>query len=251
MEDSGCTAGGYEVDGHTTDHHLIYVPTKEPLQERRSPSNVVYKTNLRTGKTERLTPPDGKIKDLQPSIYVMSLESIYLESERVIENAGWPSWGSETVIFSTERLGRIGVCFEPLQLTRYTKPKGDHYNPFVMDGVNCQVHWLPSLQNQSSQHLRDDVPRHFDKLQSPHEDVGLFRVALCIPSIFRRSSKLAFVDNELKAAWLANSNELCVVFGTGGADGIFSSVWNQKKDILDVCKSQRNSGDLCQPPRTG
>lgn len=57
MEDSGCIAGGYKVDGHTADHHLIFVPTKEPVQERRSPWNVVYKTNLRTGETERLTPP--------------------------------------------------------------------------------------------------------------------------------------------------------------------------------------------------
>lgn len=101
MEDSGCIAGGYEVDGHTVDHYLILVSTKEPVQEHRSPWNVVYKTNLRTGETERLTPPgtfdispsvspsgkriavasfqgkkwDGEIKDLQTSIYVMGLEN--------------------------------------------------------------------------------------------------------------------------------------------------------------------------------
>lgn len=126
----------------------------------------------------------------------MGLESTYLERERVIENAGWPSWGSETVIFFHKKVGdnwgvfrydmstgeiirvtpeafdavtpaaiddsRVVVATirqksvfadvrveaqyrhievidmslpdEPLQLTRYTKPKGDHYNPFVMDG---------------------------------------------------------------------------------------------------------------------
>jgi hypothetical protein len=39
-----------------TDHYLIYVSTKEPVQVRRGPWTVVYKTNLTTGKTERLTP---------------------------------------------------------------------------------------------------------------------------------------------------------------------------------------------------
>lgn len=56
MEDSGCIGGGYKVGSRTVDHSLIYVSTKEPVQERRSPWTVVYKTNLRTGKTERLTP---------------------------------------------------------------------------------------------------------------------------------------------------------------------------------------------------
>ena len=56
LEDNGCFAGGYEVDGSTIDHYLVYVSTKEPVQERRSPWNIVYKTNLRTGETERLTP---------------------------------------------------------------------------------------------------------------------------------------------------------------------------------------------------
>jgi hypothetical protein len=56
LEDNGCIAGGYEVNGSTIDHYLVYVSTKEPVQERRSPWNIVYKTNLRTGETERLTP---------------------------------------------------------------------------------------------------------------------------------------------------------------------------------------------------
>lgn len=63
LEDNGCIAGGYEVDGSTNDHYLVYVSTKEPVQERRSPWNVVYKTNLRTSETEHLTPP-GQVTDL-------------------------------------------------------------------------------------------------------------------------------------------------------------------------------------------
>ena len=46
MEDSGCVAGDY----------LVYVSTKERNNERRQPWTAVYKTNLKTGKTERLTP---------------------------------------------------------------------------------------------------------------------------------------------------------------------------------------------------
>lgn len=56
LEDSGCIGGGYKEGSRTIDHSLIYVSTKEPVEERRSPWTVVYKTNLRTGKTDRLTP---------------------------------------------------------------------------------------------------------------------------------------------------------------------------------------------------
>ncbi|KAL5578716.1 hypothetical protein UlMin_011158 [Ulmus minor] len=115
MEDSGCVAGDY----------LIYVSTKEPAKERRQPWTAVYKTNLETGKTDRLTPtgeadlspsvsPSGKkiavasfqekggwtgeIENLKTDIYVMDVDN---PSNRklVIRNGGWPTWGSDNVIF--------------------------------------------------------------------------------------------------------------------------------------------------------
>ena len=46
MEDSGRFAGDY----------LVYVTTKDDPDDRRQPWTAVYKTNLKTGKTERLTP---------------------------------------------------------------------------------------------------------------------------------------------------------------------------------------------------
>ena len=46
MEDSGCIAGDY----------LIYVSTKDNPSARRQPWTAVFKTNLKTGKTDRLTP---------------------------------------------------------------------------------------------------------------------------------------------------------------------------------------------------
>ncbi|CAN6312998.1 unnamed protein product [Urochloa humidicola] len=320
LEDNGCFAGGYEVHGSTIDHYLVYVSTKEPVQERRSPWNVVYKTNLRTGETERLTPPgtfdlspsvspsgkkiavasfqgkrwDGEINDLKTSIYVMRLENPSLERKRVIENGGWPSWGSENVIFFHRKVGDIWGVFQynlitseiirvtpeafdavtpaaidetrvavatirqkseftdvrtetqfrhieifdmnrpeqPLQVTQNTRAKADHFNPFVMDGGKyIGYHRCKSDLLQHG----DDVPRHFHKVQSPHEDVGVFRVSGVFPTFSKDGSKLAFVDNEFKAVWLADSKGLRVVFETNGPDSIFSPVWNQKKDILYVC----------------
>lgn len=49
MEDSPCIAG---VERDT----LVYISTKEPSPRRRQPWTAVYKTNLKTGKTDRLTP---------------------------------------------------------------------------------------------------------------------------------------------------------------------------------------------------
>lgn len=59
---------------------------------------------------------------------------------------------------------------------------------------------------------KDDVVKHFHKLQSPVQDVGLFRVSGVFPTISKDGSKLAFVDNEFKAVWLADSQGLRIVF---------------------------------------
>lgn len=53
MEDSGCFSGGFAPNA---DLSIIYVSTKEPVEKRRAPWTVVYRTSLRTGETERLTP---------------------------------------------------------------------------------------------------------------------------------------------------------------------------------------------------
>jgi len=57
------------------------------------------------------------------------------------------------------------------------------------------------------------------------------------PSFSKDGSKLAFVDNEFKAVWVADSNGLRVVFETRGSNGVFSTSWNQNpdKDTLYVC----------------
>ncbi|WVZ49709.1 hypothetical protein U9M48_001041 [Paspalum notatum var. saurae] len=323
LEDSGCIAGGYEGDdGFRVDHYLVYVSTKEPMQERRSPWTVVYKTNLRTGQTERITPPgtsdlspsvspsgrkiavasfqgkiwDGEINDLKTNIYVTSIDYPSRERRLVIENGGWPSWGSESVIFFHRKVGDTWGVFRynlrsretlrvtpegfdaitpaainetrvvvatirqksqftdvrnenqyrhieifdmraqpgqpPVQITQKTRPKADHFNPFVMDGGK-----YIGYHRCKSEHLQqgDDVERRFHKVQSPHEDVGVFRVSGAFPTFSKDGSKLAFVDNEFKAVWVADSQGVRVVFETNGPDSIFSPVWNQKKDILYVC----------------
>ncbi|KAI3852689.1 hypothetical protein MKX03_008717 [Papaver bracteatum] len=115
LEDSGSFAGDY----------LIYVSTKERATERRQPWTAVYKTNLTTGKTDRLTPRehadlspsvspsgkkiavasfegtggwDGAIEDQKTDIYVMNVEEPY-GRRLVVKNGGWPTWGSDDILF--------------------------------------------------------------------------------------------------------------------------------------------------------
>ncbi|XP_026429764.1 uncharacterized protein LOC113326210 [Papaver somniferum] len=115
LEDSGCFAGDY----------LIYVSTKEQAIERRHPWTAVYRTNIMTGKTDRLTPrehadlspsvsPSGKkiavasfedsggwdsaTEDQKTDIYVMNVEEPY-DRRLVVKNGGWPTWGSDDIIF--------------------------------------------------------------------------------------------------------------------------------------------------------
>ena len=58
----------------------------------------------------------------------------------------------------------------------------------------------------------DHIERHFHKLDSPHQDVGLFRVSGVFPTFSKDGTKLAFVDNEFKAVWVADSQGLRIVF---------------------------------------
>ncbi|KAF7082741.1 hypothetical protein CFC21_086598 [Triticum aestivum] len=140
LEDSGCFGGGYSVGSRTVDHCLIYISTKEPVQQGRSPWTVVYKTNLATGKTERLTPqgvfdlspavsPSGKAVavasfegkswngdveklNVNTNIYVMNVGSEECEGlgrKLLIENGGWPSWGSNDIIFFHRRTNITGI----------------------------------------------------------------------------------------------------------------------------------------------
>ncbi|EEF38217.1 uncharacterized protein LOC8274801 [Ricinus communis] len=337
MEDSGCIAGGYKVGSRTADCSLIYVTTKDPSKDRRQPWTVVYKTNLKTGKTDRLTPSgvndlspsvspsgrkvavasfqgkgwNGEIEDLQTDIHVMNVEKQPLGRMKVIKNGGWPTWGSDNVIFFHRKVGEFWSVFradisngqtsetlrvtpdgidaitpaainstkvavatirqkskfsdirveaqyrhieifdstapqQPIQITQKTRPKADHYNPFVVDGgKRIGYHRCKSdLLNHG-----DDIQRHFHKLNSPHPDVGLFRVSGVFPTFSKDGSKLAFVDNEFKAVWVADSDGLRIVFETKGPDNIFSPVWSQnpQDDTLYVCMGPSfNAGQTLQ-----
>ncbi|PON66640.1 Tricorn protease [Parasponia andersonii] len=330
MEDSGSIAGDY----------LVYVTTKDDPSERRQPWTAVYRTNLKTGRTDRLTPKetadlspavspsgkriavatfqrkggwDGEIEDLKTDIYVMNVEKPPLGRKKLVENGGWPTWGSDNVIFFHRKVGEFWGVFrfdisngsttrvtpdgidaitpaainanevavatirqksqfsdvrveaqyrhieifdstgnqQPLQITQKTRPKADHFNPFVLDGgKRIGYHRSRSDLLKSG----DDIPRKFFKLDSPHQDVGLFRVSGVFPTFSKDGSKLAFVDNEFKAVWVADSKGLRVVYETKGPDNIFSPVWNQdpEKDILYVCMGPSfNAGkrlDICAIP---
>jgi len=129
LEDSGCFAGGFKVGSNAVGHSLVYVSTKQkPADERRTPWTVVYRTNLADGKTVRLTPkyqydlspavsPSGKlvavanfrwnkwtadIENLKTHIAVMNVDREAqggLDRVILIRDGGWPTWGSDNVIF--------------------------------------------------------------------------------------------------------------------------------------------------------
>ncbi|KAL7248023.1 hypothetical protein ACSBR2_002841 [Camellia fascicularis] len=310
MEDSGCIAGD----------NLVYVTTKDPAPKRRQPWTAVYKTNLKTGKTDRLTPSgqadlnpsvapsrtkiavasfqekpggwDGEIDYLRTNIFVMSVEDPS-DRKMVVSDGGWPTWGSDNVIFFHRKVGDFWGVFRvdlnngkpgrvtpdtinaitpaainattvvvatfhqksnlsgvqyrhieifdstgalPRQVTQRFMPKADHFNPFVIDGGN-----RIGYHRCDSNHLKsgNDIQRNFHKLESPHPDVGLFRVPGIFPTFSKDGSKVAFVDNEFKAVWVAENAEnksSRIVYKRTDSLEIFSPVWNQNlnKDILYV-----------------
>ncbi|KAL2944698.1 Protein TolB-like protein [Bienertia sinuspersici] len=85
MEDSGCF-GGEEGD------YLVYVTTKDEPPHRRQPW-----TAKRGGWY-------GEREKLKTDIFVMNIEKPY-NRKLVIKDGGWPTWGSENVIFFHRREG--------------------------------------------------------------------------------------------------------------------------------------------------
>ncbi|KAI3850992.1 hypothetical protein MKX03_014417 [Papaver bracteatum] len=165
LEDSGCFAGDY----------LIYVSTKEQAIERRHPWTAVYRTSIMTGKTDRLTPRehadlspsvspsgkkiavasfegtggwDGAIEDQKTNIYIMNVEEPH-DRRLVVENGGWPTWGSDDIIFfhrkddKTERncwgVYRADISSTGLVPVRVTPDNIDAFTPAAIDATTVAV----------------------------------------------------------------------------------------------------------------
>ncbi|XP_056683465.1 uncharacterized protein [Spinacia oleracea] len=112
MEDSGCFAGNRS-------QYLVYVTTKDALHHRRQPWTSLYRTCLNTAQTQRLTPFwkkiavasfekkggwYGEIENLKTDIFVMDVEEPFNRT-LVIEDGGWPTWGSDNVIYFHRKVG--------------------------------------------------------------------------------------------------------------------------------------------------
>ncbi|TVU25592.1 hypothetical protein EJB05_28094, partial [Eragrostis curvula] len=148
----------------------------------------------------------------------------------------WPSPQSrEETQYRHIEIYDLAAPDQPVKVTQVIFPKADYYNPFVLDG-GSRIGFTAAGNGKS------DVPRNFHKLESPHKDVGLFRVWGVFPTISSDGSKLAFVDNEFKAVWLADKQGLRVL---GRAGQCLSHMWNQNsdKDILYVCVGPSFSAD--------
>ncbi|XP_017230908.1 uncharacterized protein LOC108205453 [Daucus carota subsp. sativus] len=183
MEDSPCVAGAKRDT-------LVYISTKEPAPRRRQPWTVVYRTHLKTGETGRLTPslqadlspsvsPSGKriavasyqrkagwageIQDLQTSIYVMNVEKPF-NRKLVVENGGWPTWGSEGVLFFHRKVDAFWAVFrvefgdsyisEPI---RVTPDKSNAMTPLAIDSTTVAVSMIRDLAKFGI----DRTPEHY------------------------------------------------------------------------------------------
>ncbi|KAK9689319.1 hypothetical protein RND81_09G052000 [Saponaria officinalis] len=327
MEDSGVIAGEY----------IVYVSTKERALVPRQPWTAVYRTHLVTGETHRLTPPgiadlnpaispdgtklavasfegkeggwQGEIEDLMTNIFVFSMDE---PSRRtmVIRNGGWPSWGSDNVLYFHRKLddstGDYWAVFradlsidlsakisqvtpdkikaftptaineytvavgtiretssfaerrtkadqyrhveifdargqkEPIPITKCNKPMADHYNPFLMleNNGDPRIGYhradIGGLKNPAEVQRQELM-----NLQSPIRHVGLFRISGVFPTFSKDGTKLAFVNNEFGAVYVADHySGPRVVYEADEANSVFSPVWSKdpKKDILYFCK---------------
>ncbi|KAJ6848492.1 uncharacterized protein M6B38_274745 [Iris pallida] len=197
MEDSGCFVAG---------DSLVYVSTKEPAAERRQPWTAVYSTHLGTGETKRLTPPgvadlspsvspsgkkiavasfqgktggwDGEIEDLQTNIYVMDVAN---PSDRklVVTNGGWPTWGSDDVLFFHRKdkkfWGVFRVDIRNLAITPVTPAGFSAMTPAAIDATRVAVATIRQTSSFSDVRVKDQY-RHIEifdstNLSKPSEEI--------------------------------------------------------------------------------
>lgn len=82
-------------------------------------------------------------------------------------------------------------------------------------------------------------PITLSKLRTPesHKEVDLIEMLGQYPTVSKDGSMLAFVDRKRKAVWLADSNDLRIVYEKEHANSVFSVSWNQNpnKDTLYIC----------------
>ncbi|KAF4398891.1 hypothetical protein G4B88_023485 [Cannabis sativa] len=343
MEDSGCIAGDY----------LVYVTTKDNPHKRRFPWTSVYKTNLKTSETQRLTPQgkadlspsvspsgkkiavasfkeqgwEGEIEDLKTDIYVFNVDGPDLDRKMVIKNGGWPTWGSENILFFHRKVGDYWGVFradisngftsdtprvtpegfhamtpaaidettvavatirkeskfddtarsveqyrhievfhfpatlnrDPIKITQRTRPKADHFNPFVIvdeggDPNKIAIGYHRCKSDNLNVPDYNSMERKIIQLDCPPPNVDLFRVQGVFPSFSRDGSRLAFVDNEFMRVWVADKDGLYMVYQTEGPNNVFGPVWNQidGRDELFVCKGPafnvNHELDICRLP---
>ncbi|KAF2320128.1 hypothetical protein GH714_024070 [Hevea brasiliensis] len=263
MEDSGCIAGGYR----TMNRNLVFPQQGEASFEAQDGYNKwwvanlgnddviffhrkvgefwsVFRADIRSGELVRVT-PDG-IDAVTPA----AINGTKVAVATIRQKSRFSDVRVEAQYRHIE-IFYLTSPEQPIKITQITRPKADHFNPFVIDGgKRIGYHRCKSDLLKHG----DDIQRNFLKIHSPHSDVGLFRVSGVFPSFSKDGSKLAFVDNEFKAVWVADSQGLRIVYESKGPDNIFSPVWNQdpQKDTLYVCMGPSfNSSktlDICAIP---
>ncbi|RLM98526.1 hypothetical protein C2845_PM06G11240 [Panicum miliaceum] len=278
MEDSGCIAGGFEVeDGRAVGHSLVYVSTKEPVRARRTPWTVVYKTNLADGRTERLTPPDqydlspavspsgkmvavanfkfhrwtGEIERLKTDIVVMNVDRQAqggLRRRVLIRDGGWPSWGSDGVIFFHRGIDRTlasgdvqttwGVFRYDIatgETVRVTPEAFDAVTPAAISETKVAVATIRQKAKLNDARRRVEAQyRHIEifDVAAPNEPVRITQ-RICPEADYYNPFIL---DGGARVGY-HRCRTTCTHHQRRSDNSIFSIVWNQnpEKDTLYVC----------------
>ncbi|WVZ49466.1 hypothetical protein U9M48_000825 [Paspalum notatum var. saurae] len=220
----------------------------------------VFRYDIAAGKEERVTPEGidamtpAAISETKVAVATVRKKSRQqdMHVERVTEQY------RHIEIFDTAATTLGQENSVQISITQKTRRHEDHYNPFVLDGGarigyhRCRSDKLRMIGGAAGSEKSTTIiciDKKFDEVQPPAalSDAGLYRVTGVFPSVSKNGKKLAFVDNEFKAVWLAVADETRprVIYRSQSGKSVFSTSWNQNDalDTLYVCEGPAFSID--------
>ncbi|XP_074318198.1 uncharacterized protein LOC141654992 [Silene latifolia] len=123
---------------------------------------------------------NGEIENMKTDIYIMNIKEPF-NRKKIITDGGWPTWGSDNVLFFHRKMGKFWAVFRYvisgslIPFSRMTPDGIDAITPAAIDATKVAVVTIrPKLESSCDETTKDPQYRHIEifdwtKIGSPVE----------------------------------------------------------------------------------